>query len=539
VVSATAYSSLQQAFDESAAAGEVLLVAERHALDEPVSVPSGLRLSLAAGGEIIRTFSTNPDMHTALLKNPVLNRAIADVVISGTGKLGAADLSLDGVIIGLYGDDIRIEGITVDGYVGSALKIGGDRNRVTGFRAINSSGKSGAEGIRVIGGDGFVAQNCYVDSGDDAFQFVPAADPTSGWYDQSISNASFVDCRGRSRFARLLAVALVVPPAVNAAHGGGKGMTASITNIAFTRCTGLGGRRGLVVINDDSKGDIDGVTFTDCSIDMQSSAQVEPQDAWVERSRTFGGVGRVRSVTFDNVTIANAAARTTVVGIDGAVEEVAFTGLDVGRSRLGATPVDVSAGRDIRFTGGVVRGVGNGGSAIVLGGSQGRVLGASLDGTHFVELPSGSIAVDLANAGGATVTDIHVQPQQRAANVKAARIEAPSSNCVLRDIDTKPLGAAPFADQARDASTVIRDCPGYNPRGPVHVPVPPSGVPVAPVNYDRVFRVTAGASSCAFALERGARTVVPARRTRVVRVPAARSVTPRYSRAPTWTVRGL
>ncbi len=114
----------------------------------------------------------------ALVRNEDLTTKVKRFRIVGPGTLGAADHSLAGQAVFLYGDEIELSGFTIDTYTGGqALLIGGDHNRLAHLRIRNPQPAFGVGGIRMIGGTDFRATSCDVVAGDDALQFTPIATP--------------------------------------------------------------------------------------------------------------------------------------------------------------------------------------------------------------------------------------------------------------------------------------------------------------------------------------------------------------------------
>jgi parallel beta-helix repeat protein len=117
--------------------------------------------------------------------------------------------------------------------------------------------------------------------------------------------------------------------------------------------------------------------------------------------------------------------------------------------------------------------------------------------------------------------------------------ETGSSPClvtgnVLQGITATNLQGTPLA-----TSVYRGNMGGVNPVGVVTPAVPASTVAVAAIYYDRDFYVTAGATSVTCAIQSGPTVTVPASACVLVRVPAAKTMTPTYTNAPTWVVEGV
>jgi hypothetical protein len=89
-----------------------------------------------------------------------------------------------------------------------------------------------------------------------------------------------------------------------------------------------------------------------------------------------------------------------------------------------------------------------------------------------------------------------------------------------------------------DATTIIRDNPGYNPVGTVSVSVPASGSPTTAAQIDQTFYITTGTGTTTAAISGGPTITLTASALNAIRVPAGQTLTPTYTNAPTWLVEG-
>jgi hypothetical protein len=238
---------------------------------------NGVDLHLMKGAWLQKNYSAAGGFADALVRNPVSGGVVVSVsgfAITGEGKLGCPSLSLAGDIVSIYGDDSRFEGITVDTYGGGdssnaggqAFIVGGSRIRMLNVVVRNAPVAGGTGGIRMIGGTDFVVVGCHVESGDDALQFVPAAQSVGGVANQiknvTITRSTYIGCTGFSSAGRFMVVELADPaPTVPTGP-----MTAGIRECSFIGCHGSGTLRRLVVNNSASSGQIRDIAFADCSV---------------------------------------------------------------------------------------------------------------------------------------------------------------------------------------------------------------------------------------------------------------------------------
>jgi hypothetical protein len=247
--------------------GRIVFPAATYPLSSGLIAQNDVELHLMKGAWLQKTYSAAAGLPAALVTNASLSTKVVRFAITGPGKLGCTSLSLPGTIIGLWGDQLRLEDFTVDTYGGvngpqhggNAVDIGGDRIRVRCVTVTNAYAGMGAGGIRMFGGNSFVAIGCHVESGDDALQFAPLSPSSeSVLKDMSIARGTYIGCTGFSSAARFIAVTLV-----DATDPGS--MSASITDCSFVSCRGQGTVRRAVVYNTDSSGTIRDVDFLGCS----------------------------------------------------------------------------------------------------------------------------------------------------------------------------------------------------------------------------------------------------------------------------------
>jgi hypothetical protein len=272
----------------------------------PLLIPKGVTVDHADGylaidpgtdvqvdGVLRKTGSpSGAGTRTSFLRNRHFDVPVDGLRIHGSGSIRAADHSMTGNLLALSGNDMRFTGFRIDCWAGGrALILNGDDVRCSGLDISGSPGTTGNGGIRVVGGRRFLGLACRVISGDDCLQFVPTGSSNDPLYDRSISGGRYLRCRGRSLAARFIAVGL------QASHvDEGVRMAASITDVRFGDCRGVGGNRAAVVHNFNSSGVIDGVLFQGGSVDMgPSRAKVLRQEVDIAGAAGTGGVSHVVS----------------------------------------------------------------------------------------------------------------------------------------------------------------------------------------------------------------------------------------------------
>lgn len=399
---------LQVMIDEACASSRELVVpAGVVVCRRPLLVGSGLRMRLSAGAVLVKRFSNEGGTRGSLVRNRDFRHKIYDVEITGPGTLRAHDHHSRGNILGIWGDRVTLSGWSVDCFAGGrAVLIAGDHWRVSGLTISGSPSESGNGGIRVLGGHDNVVSRCDVTAGDDAFQFVPAASPVDPVFDQSISNSSFVNCRGASTNARLMIAALIRP----GHHSVQPVLTASITDCTFANIRGTTSDVGaLSVLNSSSAGAISGLLVRDCDVQVvPSGSQAALAGSVYLSSRSLGGI---TGATLRRVGVRNQPQAAVVV--NGHVSETRLIRCNFGRDVAGRHPVAILGGRgtrslgtrfdgagatrpvvEVRRLGGTVSpqdvalrvgtavtGIGTGSCGVMLGASaRTRVVGTTFDG---------------------------------------------------------------------------------------------------------------------------------------------------------------
>jgi hypothetical protein len=422
--------SVQRFIDATARRGVVGVVPRGiYRCTASLFVPAGAQLHLAQGARLLKDWAAPVGMQDALLRNADLAVPSSGVRITGPGSIGARDHTKTGVVIGLYGHDVLLSDFTVDTYSGGqAIMYGGDRGRIHGVTVRNSAVEFGTGGIRVIGGTDFLGTDCHVESGDDCLQFVPIGNPEAepALYNQSISRGSFVGCTGASSASRFMVALLEF----TGGEPGTTDMDASVIDCSFRDCHGSASDRGIVVKNSHSKGAIERVTFTDCTVDMSGAADASTQEIRVQTDPA--SLGSIRDVTFTRTDIRKAVNSTLRVGgpnISGLTfDSCTFT------APSGAAPtIVVVDGTDHpRFRGCTF--VGAPGKRQLVAGPVTPVTALSVEDCRFTGVDSGW-AVDMVRVSGALVAGSTFQAATGSLTARAIRVAPGSSGVVIEGND--------------------------------------------------------------------------------------------------------
>ncbi|MGY2066018.1 hypothetical protein [Blastococcus sp. SYSU DS0619] len=414
-----------------------------------LTVPSGAQVHLARGSVLLKDWAAPVGLQDAFLRNADLAVPSSGVRITGSGTIGARDHTCTGVVIGLYGHDVLLSDFTIDTYAGGqAIMYSGDRGRIHRVTIRNSAQETGTGGIRVFGGADFLGTDCHVESGDDCYQFVPIGNPEAepSLYNRSILRGSFVGCTGASSVSRFMVALLEF----TRGEPGTTDMDASVADCSFRDCHGAGANRGIVVKNTHSRGAIERVTFTDCTVDMSGAADASTQEIRVQTDPASQGA--IRDVTFTRTDVLNAVNSPLRVGGPN-ISRLTFDGCTfTAPSGAAPTTVVVDGTDQPRFAGCTF--VGAPGKRLLVAGPVTEVTALSVEDCRFTGLDS-LWAVDLLGVSGARVAGSTFQAAPGAATARAVRVSPTSSGVVIEGNDFTGVGhAEPVTDRAADTTLI-------------------------------------------------------------------------------------
>ncbi len=436
--------ALQRLLDASARRGAVaFLPAGTYRCTAGLLLRSDVRLHLDRRARLVKDWAAPPGMVDAFLRNADFAAKANRVQITGSGSIGARDHSRTGVVLALYGDDVAISGISVDTYAGGqAVMYGGDRGRITAVTVRNSAPETGTGGIRVIGGEDFLGTGCHVESGDDCFQFVPIGNPEAEptLYNRTISRGSFVGCTGGSSVSRFMVALLEF----TGGEPGTTDMDASVVDCSFVDCHGSAANRGIVVKNTHSRGAIERITFTDCSVDMAGAADASTQEIRVQTDPASRG--SIRDVVFTRTDVLHPVNSTLRAGGPN-ISGLTFDGCSF-TAPSGAAPMTVVVdGTDRpRFTGCTFAGAP--GKRHVVAGPTAPVRELAVEDCRFTGI-DGAWAVDVLAAAGVRIAGSTFQAAAGSTTARAIRTSPTTSGVVIQGNDfTGISNPTPITDRA-------------------------------------------------------------------------------------------
>jgi len=411
-------SAIQAALD----AGKPVVASKGdYRVTSPLILPNNLDLKMDVNCRIIRDFSdggtSNVNQSTFRQQDWAVDSS--NIKISG-GVVTTADSSKEGKHFALYGDDIHIEDIKItEFYGGQGLLIGGNRNRIHNAVVTTSSLEVGTGGIRMIGGDDFVCSDSHVECGDDCFQFVPERDGNTRG-DISISNSSYVNCTGRSRYARLYVAVMIGTTSSS--------MTASITNCVFNNIKGRTGNNGrsVTIKNDASTGKIENISSRDCYIDAQDEGG---QNQAIEVTNlSISGV--VSNISFIDCIVENSRKSNLYVK---AVDKLKLIRGSYGLPRLASNSIEIYGGVDHNISD--VEVYANSGHGLLLGNASGVISNATVEDVKVYNVVDGKSGIRLSYSDNTTVRGGVIHPAIGATTDKGVSISADCNSCLLDGVD--------------------------------------------------------------------------------------------------------
>lgn len=262
----------------------------------PLLIPAGVTVNYAGSlkcypgtdlqvdGVLQKTNASGDGTRSAFLVNKSYSVGCDDLTIHGTGIIRAADQSKTGGLFGLVGNRMRFLDFTVNCWAGSrCMNLAGDDIYLSGLHISGSPRTINNGGIRYMGGDNFLAEDCHVESGDDALQFVPSAGPGDPMFNWTITNGTYRNCTGRSWAAKFMVCGLQ--------NRSTTPMTASILDCTFDHCVGHGGNTGVRAQNVNSSGQIANMRLINgCAVDMSNPTAKLNGTSFLINGGTGGGV---------------------------------------------------------------------------------------------------------------------------------------------------------------------------------------------------------------------------------------------------------
>lgn len=443
--------AVQDALDAAAGGAGTVVLTRRYRCAGVLTVADGTHLHLEAGSELVRDHTGGTGITDSFIRNDDFTAAnkVDGIRVTGEGTISYAT-GATGNVFGLYGDDLVLRDFTIDGWAGGrAFVIGGDRIRMSGGKAVGSATGIGQGGIRMIGGDDFVCTGWHVESGDDAFQFVPVGNPSDPLYDLSITRSHYIGCTGRSLSARLVAVGLIYLSSPGS-------MTASISDVSFRDVKGFGGDRGIFIANDASSGSIQRVLLDDVVVD-----QVDASSSADEvRLSTDGNYGDIDGVTFRNVSILN--PQTTVFQRAGAnVKRFRWDGGEIGvPDTLPSYVMALDSITDVKLRDLLLHSSGTTGGIIVGAGSA-TAYDVEIDGVEVREVPNGGYAINYNTVVRGHVRGTITEEASAATTAHAIRVGSSCSGIEVSRNDVSRLTATSGRINDLASDTVVVDNKGF------------------------------------------------------------------------------
>jgi polygalacturonase len=437
--------AVQQLIDASADQGAVAVVpAGTYRCTRSLHLRPRVQLQLDQGSRLLKDWAVNPGLAGAFLRNADFTVKANGVRITGPGTIGARDHSRTGVMVALYGDDVVLSGLTIDTYAGGqAVMYAGDRGRMDRLRIVNSAKATGTGGIRVVGGTGFLATACHVESGDDCLQFVPIGDPAALLYDLPISGGSYVGCTGASSVSRFMVATL------EWTQGETPLRNAAVTDCSFRGCRGRGADRGIVVKNSHGLRDIARLTFTDCSVDMAAAADAQTQEI---RIQTEPARGAVSDVTFTRTNILNPVNSVLRIGGPNS-RRITFDDCTFASPSGASTVVAVvDGGSDVRLR--RSRFAGTRGKRVLVAGPTTATTALTVEDCRFTDIGSNLWGVDLVTAAGARVAGSVFTQAAGATSARAVRVSAACSKVVVENNDVTGVSGTPKITNSASGTTL-------------------------------------------------------------------------------------
>jgi hypothetical protein len=292
----------------------------------------------------------------------------------------------------------------------------------------------------MVGGRQFIALGCHIESGDDAFQFVPSPPGGDAISGLGIYDSAYIGCTGRSTNAKFMVMALqqeipdgVVLPA----------WTEGINNSGFIGCNGYGGIAGLVVQNSAGVAPIEDCFVTDCNVDMSLGLATGTDCDFNAWAATGGIVGfNINGLRFSN-------PRNQNVSVSRATEDLTIQNCSFARgSNATTTPIIKLGGHNTKFINNRI----DGGNVVKspvtvenpLSGGGPVANRVRIQGNHFYNLGAGALSygVDVLVGNEVQIRDNFFENAPGVTDAKAFRFQAGTTNVDAIDNDMSALASA-------------------------------------------------------------------------------------------------
>lgn len=355
-----------------------------------LTLPAGLKWQHE--GRIVRnyispnTLSSSSFIQTAGLTTPAKANTID---IWGYGSIGQVDSLKTGNVFGLYGNNITIKDIAIDGYSGgSCYTVSGDNIQLYNSKITGAPEGTGDVAIRCVGGYGFRCFGGRVLTGGDCFQFTSIGISIDPLYNQSIADGKFIGNVGQSTNGRVCSLI-----SQSAAAEATLNMTSTITDCSWVHVSGKGITYAVWIQNFNSSGWTERTTVQDCTFDMAGGTG--DKGIVVQGS---GGITTISRVDITRCEIKNPTGPSIYV-IGSGPADVTITDCNWIRSTTAPTAVVMNIyGLRTTVKGGTVNGANGNGHVIIVGKNNsdtGQVLDPMFDGVRIYGINSGQTGLNV------------------------------------------------------------------------------------------------------------------------------------------------
>lgn len=179
-------------------------------INSALKLQSNLKLVFSKNAKFLRGFNGTDGAAGSFIQQTDFSTPLSNITLEGFHYAVRPDTTIIGTgrVMSLRCNDLILKDMQVDSFNTSiCLFLAGDRIHIESPIIRKTNGITGEGGIRLVGGSDFICSNAYVESGDDCFQFVPAANPSDPFFNLPISNGTYINCKGISYAARLIVAA--------------------------------------------------------------------------------------------------------------------------------------------------------------------------------------------------------------------------------------------------------------------------------------------------------------------------------------------